>query len=43
MVYTLTYNAENRLTAISGGGVTASYTYDGDNIRRSQTTAGIDL
>ena len=33
VVYTLTYDAENRLTAISGGSVTASYTYDGDGNR----------
>jgi len=33
VVYTMTYDAENRLTGISGGGVTASYTYDGDGNR----------
>ncbi len=33
VTYTLTYDAENRLTAISGGSLTASYVYDGDGNR----------
>ena len=37
---TLTYDAENRLTAMSGG-VTASYVYDGDGNRVKETISGI--
>ena len=36
---TLTYDAENRLTGISGG-VTASYVYDGDSNRVKETIGG---
>ena len=37
---TLTYDAENRLTAMAGG-VTASYVYDGDGQRVKETIAGV--
>ncbi|MBK9095277.1 MAG: hypothetical protein IPM84_21465 [Anaerolineae bacterium] len=37
---TLTYDAENRLTAMSGG-VTASYVYDGDGNRVKETISGV--
>jgi len=41
VTYTLTYNAENRLTQVVSGTLTASYTYDGDGHRvRSVITAG---
>jgi RHS repeat-associated protein len=41
VTYTLTYNAENRLTQVVSGTLTASYTYDGDGNRvRSVITAG---
>jgi RHS repeat-associated protein len=33
VTYNLTYDAENRLTGISGTGLSASYTYDGDGNR----------
>ena len=36
---TLTYDAENRLTGLSGG-VTASYVYDGDGNRVKETSGG---
>ncbi|MFZ7153194.1 MAG: RHS repeat-associated core domain-containing protein, partial [Bacteroidota bacterium] len=39
-VYTLTYDAENRLTGMSGN-VTASYVYDGDGNRVKETIAGV--
>ena len=39
-VYNLTYNAENRLTGVSGS-VTASYVYDGDGKRVKETIAGV--
>ncbi|MGB4804866.1 MAG: hypothetical protein WBV59_19630 [Anaerolineae bacterium] len=35
----MTYNAENRLTAMSGG-VTASYVYDADGNRVKETIGG---
>ena len=38
--YLLTYDAENRLTAMSGG-VTSSYVYDGDGNRVKETVAGV--
>jgi YD repeat-containing protein len=38
--YTLTYDAENRLTAVSGG-ATASFVYDGDGNRVKATVAGV--
>jgi len=31
--YSLTYAAENRMTAVSGGGLSASFVYDGDGNR----------
>ncbi|MFZ1598002.1 MAG: RHS repeat-associated core domain-containing protein, partial [Anaerolineae bacterium] len=37
---TLTYDAENRLTAMSGG-VTSSYVYDGDGNRVKETIGGV--
>ena len=37
---TLTYNAENRLTGMSGG-VTSSYVYDADGNRVKETIAGV--
>ncbi|GEM_PF-1466922 len=40
VAYTLTYDAENRLTGISDG-VTASYVYDGDGNRVKETIAGV--
>jgi YD repeat-containing protein len=41
VTYTLTYNAENRLTQVVSGTLTASYVYDGDGNRvRSVITAG---
>ena len=39
VVYTLTHDAENRLTAMAGG-VTASYTYDADGMRVKETAGG---
>ena len=39
-VYNLTYDAENRLTGVSGS-VTASYVYDGDGNRVKETIAGV--
>ncbi|MBK7200211.1 MAG: RHS repeat protein [Anaerolineae bacterium] len=38
---TLTYDAENRLIGISGGGVTASYVYDADGNRVKETIGPI--
>ena len=38
--YILTYDAENRLTGMSGG-VTSSYVYDGDGNRVKETVAGV--
>ena len=38
--YTLTYDAENRMTAVSGGGLSASFVYDGDGNRVKGTVAG---
>jgi len=40
VAYTLTYDAENRLTGMSGN-VTASYVYDGDGNRVKETIAGV--
>ena len=40
MVSTSTYDAENRLTAMTGG-ITASYVYDGDGNRVKETIAGV--
>ncbi len=41
VTYALTYNAENRLTQVVSGTLTASYVYDGDGNRvRSVITAG---
>ncbi|MFZ1505229.1 MAG: RHS repeat domain-containing protein [Anaerolineae bacterium] len=39
VAYTLIYDAENRLTAMSGG-VTASYVYDADGNRVKETISG---
>ena len=39
-VYTLTYDYENRLTAISGG-TTASFVYDADGTRVKSTVGGV--
>ncbi len=33
MVYTLTYDYENRLTAVSGGSISASFVYDASGSR----------
>jgi RHS repeat-associated protein len=43
VTYTLTYDIENRLTAISGGGLSAAYTYnaDGARIKAVVTTGGV--
>ncbi len=38
---TLSYDAENRLTSLSGG-VTASYVYDGDGNRVKETTGSVN-
>ncbi len=38
--YTLTYDAENRLTGVSGG-ATASFVYDGDGRRVKTTVNGV--
>ncbi len=35
--YLLSYNAENQLTAISGGSVNTGYVYDGDGVRVKST------
>jgi RHS repeat-associated protein len=40
VVYTLTHDAENRLTAMAGG-VTASYVYDADGNRVKETITGV--
>ena len=40
VAYTLTYDAENRLTGMSGS-VTASYVYDADGNRVKETIAGV--
>ena len=37
----MTHDAENRLTAISEGGVTATYVYDADGNRVKETIAGV--
>ncbi len=39
--YTLTYDAENRLTAVSGTGLSASFAYDGDGNRVKGTVNGV--
>ncbi len=39
-MYTLTYDAENRLTAVSGTGLSASFVYDGDGNRVKGTVNG---
>ena len=39
--YTLTYDAENRLTGMTGGSVNATFTYDGDGNRVKGTVGGI--
>lgn len=43
VTYTLTYDIQNRLTSISGGGLSASYTYnaDGARIKAVVTTGGV--
>ena len=41
--YTLTYDAENRMTAVSGGGLSASFVYDGDGNRVKGTVAGVTI
>ena len=38
--YTLTYDAENRLTAVSGA-TTATFVYDGDGNRVKGTAGGV--
>ncbi len=40
VTYTLGYDAENRLTAVSGNAVTASFVYDGDGKRVKATVDG---
>jgi RHS repeat-associated protein len=40
-VFTYTYDTANRLSAVNGGGVTASYAYDGIGARMRQVTGGI--
>ncbi len=39
--YSLSYDAENRMTAVSGGGLSASFVYDGDGNRVKGTIAGV--
>jgi RHS repeat-associated protein len=39
--YTYTWDYENRLTGITGGGLTASYSYDYLGRRKSKTIAGV--
>ena len=39
--YSLTYNAENKLTAVSGGTTPASFAYDGDGNRVQGTVNGV--
>ncbi len=38
--FTYVYDSENRLTGITGGGVTASYAYDARGRRKSRTVGG---
>jgi RHS repeat-associated protein len=38
--YSMTYNAENRMTGMSGTGVNASFVYDGDGARVQGTVGG---
>ena len=40
-IYTLSYDAENRVTAVSGGGISASFVYDGDGNRVQATVSGV--
>ena len=43
VTYTLTYDAESRLVGISGGGMSATYTYNGDGKRvKAEITTGSD-
>jgi len=39
--YTLTYDAENRLIGVSGGGPTVTFTYDGDGNRVKKDEDGV--
>ena len=39
--YTLTYDAENRLTYFSGGSVTVTFAYDGEGSRVLGTVNGV--
>ena len=39
--YTYTWDYENRLTGITGGGLTASYSYDYEGRRKSKTINGV--
>jgi len=39
--YTLTYDAESRLVNVSGGGMTASFLYDGDGNRVKATVGTV--
>ncbi len=39
--YTLSYDAENRLVSVSGGGSSASFVYDGDGNRVKATIDGV--
>ena len=38
---TLAYDAENRVTGITGSGISASYVYDGDGQRVKATVGGV--
>ena len=40
-VHTLTYDAADRLVSISGGGVNASFSYNGDGLRVAQTVNNV--
>ena len=42
VVYTFTYDYENRLTGISGGSVSASFVYDADGNRVKGTVGGVN-
>lgn len=41
--YTLTFDRENRLTAVSGGSVNASFVYDADGARVKGTVGGVNV
>jgi YD repeat-containing protein len=41
--HTYTYDAEGRLSAVSGSGATASYVYNAEEQRVRHTNAGVSL